>query len=83
LQHVRAAGGSGYFPRRAVGADLAAGRLHESRDAPRLRLPVYVVYPEERERNVFDPVVAKIRAAGEGTTTAAGAAQFGTERFRG
>jgi len=63
LQHVRAAGGSGYFPRRLVAADLAAGRLHESRDAPRLRLPIYVVYPEEREREVFDPVLDRIRRA--------------------
>src|SRR5690606_11102671 len=63
LQHVRAAGGSGYFPRRLVAAELAAGRLHESRDAPQLRLPIYVVYPEERERDVFDPVLDDIRTA--------------------
>jgi len=65
LQHVRAAGGSGYFPRRLVATDLAAGRLHASRDAPQLRLPVYVVYPEERERGVFDPVLARIRTAAQ------------------
>lgn len=65
LQHVRAAGGSGYFPRRLVAGDLAAGRLHESRDAPRLRLPIYLVYPEDRERDVFDPVLERIRRAGE------------------
>ncbi|HEX6994753.1 MAG TPA: LysR family transcriptional regulator [Gammaproteobacteria bacterium] len=65
LQHVRAAGGSGYFPRRLVAADLAAGRLHVSRDAPQLRLPVYVVYPEERERDVFDTVLTRIRKAAQ------------------
>ena len=65
LQHVRTVGGSGYFPRRLVAADLAAGRLHTSRDAPQLRLPVYAVYPEERERDVFDPVLDRIRAAAQ------------------
>src|SRR5690606_3147640 len=75
LQHVRAAGGSGYFPRRLVATDLDAGRLHESRDAPRLRLPIYVVYPEERERNVFDPVLARIRAVGAEGAAPNGSAQ--------
>jgi len=65
LQHVRAAGGSGYFPRRLVAADLAAGRLHVSREAPQLRLPIYLVYPEEREHDVFDPVLEAIRRAAD------------------
>src|SRR5690606_25690985 len=62
LQHVRAAGGSGYFPRRLVAADLEAARLHEARDAPRLPLPIYLVYPEDREREIFDPVLDVLRS---------------------
>ncbi len=67
LQHVRAAGGAGYFPRRLVAQDLAAGRLHESRNAPRLRLPIHLVYPDDRERDIFEPVLARIRAASAST----------------
>ncbi len=44
LQHMLAAGGSGYFPVRLVASLLDSGRLHAV-DAPAFELPAWVVYP--------------------------------------
>lgn len=63
LRHIREHGGSGYFPKRLVRQDLAEGRLHVVADAPGLRLPVYAVYPEDRDADAFDPALAAIREA--------------------
>jgi DNA-binding transcriptional LysR family regulator len=47
LQHILESGGSGFFPRRLIGAHLASGRLHVVPGAPDFRLPAYVVHPGE------------------------------------
>ena len=64
LQQILAVGGAGYFPWRLVREHVAAGRLHE-RDAPAFRLPAYLVYPLERDRNVFDPALEVLRRVAE------------------
>lgn len=61
LQHLRQFGGAGYFPRRLVGADVAAGALHEIDGAPLFNLPVYLVFPADRDPDVFDPALDVIR----------------------
>lgn len=49
LQHILAAGGSGYFPLRLVREHELEGRLHRVTGAPEFRLPAYVCYPTETE----------------------------------
>lgn len=66
LEHIREFGGAGYFPRRLVAADLAAARLHEIGDAPLFHLPIYVVYPLDRDRDVFDPALGVMRSVAAG-----------------
>jgi len=60
LQQILDRGGAGYFPRGLVAQHIASGRLRESR-SPAFRLPVYLVYPLERDASVFDPVLQIIR----------------------
>lgn len=47
LQHILAAGGSGYFPVRMLGEHEIAGRLHRVAGAPEFRLPAYLCFPTE------------------------------------
>lgn len=61
LQHIREFGGTAYFPRRLVAADLATGQLREIAGAPFFHLPIYLVYPLDRDREVFDPALEVIR----------------------
>jgi LysR family transcriptional regulator, flagellar master operon regulator len=61
LQHVLHSGGSGYFPERLVSNYLRAGRLHRISDAPFFRLPVHVVYPSDRDKDMFDVALTAIR----------------------
>lgn len=62
LQHIIEHGGSGYFPRRLVAMHLSAGVLHLADAAPEFRLPAYLVYPIERDGDVFEPALDGIRA---------------------
>jgi DNA-binding transcriptional LysR family regulator len=62
LQHILAVGGAGYFPRRLVARVLAAAQLHEVAGAPRFHLPAYLVYPVQRDRDVFDAALDVVRA---------------------
>jgi DNA-binding transcriptional LysR family regulator len=63
LEHVLHSGGSGYFPERLVSHHVRAGRLHRISDAPFFRQPVYVVYPTDCDRNVFDAALTVIKRA--------------------
>jgi LysR family transcriptional regulator, flagellar master operon regulator len=60
LQQILEVGGAGYFPRRLVAAHVASGRLCEGA-APKFHLPVYLVYPLQRDASVFDPVLQIVR----------------------
>ncbi len=62
LQYLINCGGSGYFPRRLVAKYLATGQLHLCPDAPMFNLPAYVVYPLERDLDVFDPALDRLRS---------------------
>jgi len=68
LQHILNNGGSGYFPERLVRPYLKAGTLHRVLEAPTFRLPAYVVYPTDRDVELFDPAIAAMhRVAAEET----------------
>lgn len=49
LQHILQAGGSGYFPLRAVQSLIEEGRLFRLGSAPEISRPAYVVYRKEPE----------------------------------
>jgi DNA-binding transcriptional LysR family regulator len=53
LQHILVNGGSGYFPRRIVQPYLKTRRLHALAGAPEFSMPAYVVYPLDRNRDLF------------------------------
>jgi LysR family transcriptional regulator, flagellar master operon regulator len=63
LEHVLHSGGSGYFPERLVSHHVRAGRLHRISDAPFFRQPVYVVYPTDCDRDMFDAALTVIKRA--------------------
>jgi len=63
LRHVLACGGSGYFPLRTVGPLLEQDRLRRVPGAPDFVLPVWLVHPVDRDREVVDPMLAELAEA--------------------
>ncbi|MGE0118461.1 MAG: LysR family transcriptional regulator [Dongiaceae bacterium] len=63
LGYILAAGGSGYFRRRAVRPHVDSGRLRLVKGAPEFRHPAYVVYAEGADRSVLDPALRGLRHA--------------------
>jgi LysR family transcriptional regulator, flagellar master operon regulator len=57
LQHVLENGGSGYFPKRIVLPHLKSKRLYLIGGAPEFSMPAYVVYPVERDRDLFGSAI--------------------------
>ena len=57
LQHVLENGGSGYFPKRIVLPHLKSKRLNLIGGAPEFSMPAYVVYPVERDRDLFGSAI--------------------------
>jgi LysR family transcriptional regulator, flagellar master operon regulator len=57
LQHVLENGGSGYFPKRIVLPHLNSKRLYLIGGAPEFSMPAYVVYPVERDRDLFGSAI--------------------------
>ena len=56
---------SGYFPLRVAKPYLSDGRLRLVTRARRFVYPVYIVYPEDRDEESFDPVLAGLRQIAE------------------
>lgn len=52
---------SGYFPRRMVRTHLARGRLQEDKRARKFVYPVYMVYPEPRDEEAYEPILKGLR----------------------
>ncbi len=65
LDYVLETGASGYFPARLVQRHLARGRLRRPARARKFVYPVYMVYPEARDEEAFEPILAGLRAHAE------------------
>ncbi|TCS71762.1 DNA-binding transcriptional LysR family regulator [Sulfuritortus calidifontis] len=64
LQLIQAYGGSGYFPERMVRAAIEQGRLWRMDERPLIRLPAYMVYPQDRSDPAFIRAIEKLREMG-------------------
>lgn len=63
LVYLLANEGSAYFPRRMVKAHLARGRLREPNRARRFVYPVYMIFPETRDEEAYEPILEGLRQA--------------------
>ncbi|MDX2265143.1 MAG: LysR family transcriptional regulator [Hyphomicrobiales bacterium] len=52
---------SGYFPLRAARPHIDRGELKIIKRAPRFLYPVYVVYPEDRDEDAYQPILDGLR----------------------
>lgn len=52
---------SGYFPLRLVKPYLCRGRLKQAKRARRFVYPVYMVYPETRDEDAYEPIIESLR----------------------
>lgn len=65
LDYVIENGVSGYFPQRLVARHVARGRLKRSARARKFVYPVYMVYPETRDEEAFEPILDSLRRHAE------------------
>jgi LysR family transcriptional regulator, flagellar master operon regulator len=61
LDYVMANQCSAYFPQRMVRSHVARGRLRQPKRARKFIYPVYMVYPETRNEESFEPVLERLR----------------------
>lgn len=61
LSYVLANDASGYFPMRLVRTHIARGRLREPKRARKFIYPVYMVYPETRDEEAYEPIISGLR----------------------
>lgn len=61
LEYLRAHAASGYFPWRIVKRHVARGRLRLVNRARKFVYPVYMIYPETRDEEAFEPILAGLR----------------------
>ncbi|MDX2258835.1 MAG: LysR family transcriptional regulator [Hyphomicrobiaceae bacterium] len=61
LQYLLANEASGYFPRRLVKSHIARGRLSVPKRARTFVYPVYMVYPEARDEEAYEPILDSLR----------------------
>jgi len=54
---------SGYFPARMVRKLIARGRVREPKRARKFIYPVYMVYPETRNEEAYEPILRGLRRA--------------------
>jgi DNA-binding transcriptional LysR family regulator len=54
---------SGYFPARMVRSLVARGRLREPKRSRKFVYPVYMVYPETRNEEAYEPILEALRRA--------------------
>jgi hypothetical protein len=55
---------SAYFPMRLVRPHLSRGRLKQPKRARRFVYPVYLVYPETRDEEAYEPILEMLRRDG-------------------
>ncbi len=61
--YLLSAGGSAYLAAATIAADIAAGRLHEVADAPRIQRQFYAVFAQDSEREGLIEKVIGVLAA--------------------
>jgi DNA-binding transcriptional LysR family regulator len=61
LEYVLASEASAYFPLRMVRTHLARNRLKMPKRARRFVYPVYMVYPEARDEEAYEPILDALR----------------------
>jgi LysR family transcriptional regulator, flagellar master operon regulator len=54
---------SGYFPARMVRRLISRGRINEVKRSRRFTYPVYMVYPETRNEEAYEPIMDGLRRA--------------------
>ncbi|MGL4395008.1 MAG: LysR family transcriptional regulator [Hyphomicrobium sp.] len=52
---------SGYFPARLVRAHVARGRVRQPKRSRKFVYPVYMVYPETRNEESYEPILERLR----------------------
>lgn len=62
LGYLLMAEASGYFPTRLVHGHVERGRLTIPKRARRFTYPVYLVYPEARNEEAYEPILTSLRA---------------------
>lgn len=62
LDYLLASHASGYVPLRLVKGEIARGRLRLNNRARKFVYPVYMVYPEARDDEAFEPILQGLRA---------------------
>ncbi|MFN3868813.1 MAG: LysR family transcriptional regulator [Hyphomicrobiaceae bacterium] len=65
LDYVLEHGVSGYFPARLVERHISRGRLRRPSRSRKFVYPVYMVYPEARDEEAFEPILAGLRQHAE------------------
>jgi DNA-binding transcriptional LysR family regulator len=63
LDYLLANKGSGYFPRRLVKQHVSRRRLRIPSRARKFTCPVYLVYPEARDEEAYEPILDGLRQA--------------------
>lgn len=71
LGYLLGSEGSGYAPLRLVQGHVARGRLRLARRARKFVYPVYMVYPEARDEEAFEPILQGLRKESERIARAA------------
>ena len=61
IDYLLANESSGYFPLRIVKSHLARGRLKQPKRARKFVYPVYMVYPETRDEEAYEPIIKGLR----------------------
>jgi DNA-binding transcriptional LysR family regulator len=61
VSYLLTARGSGYFPIRVAKAYIGSGELHLVKRAPRFVYPAYAVYPEDRDEEAYEPILAGLQ----------------------
>ena len=56
---------TGYFPERLVSRLIARGRLRRPARTRKFVYPVYMVYPETRDHEAFEPILESLRRHSE------------------
>lgn len=63
IEYLLANEATAYFPARVVKHHVARGRLRQPKRARRFTYPVYMVYPEARDEETYEQIIAGLRSA--------------------